>query len=168
MVERNIRKSAVLQGLSGNYEKLKKGWMRRMGKKYRINEDRVHFTLSIPPETMQLARDYYQIDDCGNISEYIGKAIEFYSGYVANRKTPNYLPTIVISTLKNILACSDDRRGAQLYRIAVELSVLLNIIAATNHFSKEEVRELRESCEEEVKRLNGTLRLDDAVRWQNS
>ena len=54
--------------------------MRRMGKKYRINEDRVHFTLSIPPETMQLARDYYQIDDCGNISEYIGKAIEFYSG----------------------------------------------------------------------------------------
>ena len=43
-----------------------------------------------------------------------------------------------------------------------------NIIAATNHFSKEEVRELRESCEEEVKRLNGTLRLDDAVRWQNS
>ena len=96
------------------------------------------------------------------------KAIEFYSGYVANKKTPNYLPTIVISTLKNILACSDDRRGAQLYRIAVELSVLLNIIAATNHFSKEEVRELRESCEEEVKRLNGTLRLDDAVRWQNS
>jgi len=91
--------------------------MRRMGKKYRINEDRVHFTLSIPPETMQLARDYYQIDDCGNISEYIGKAIEFYSGYVANRKTPNYLPTIVISTLKNILACSDDRRGAQLYRL---------------------------------------------------
>ena len=87
---------------------------------------------------------------------------------VANKKTPNYLPTIVISTLKNILACSDDRRGAQLYRIAVELSVLLNIIAATNHFSKEEVRELRESCEEEVKRLNGTLRLDDAVRWQNS
>lgn len=69
---------------------------------------------------------------------------------------------------ENILACSDDRRGAQLYRIAVELSVLLNIIAATNHFSKEEVRELRESCEEEVKRLNGTLRLDDAVRWQNS
>lgn len=56
------------------------------GKKYRINEDRVHFTLSIPPETMQLARNYYQIDDCGNISEYIGKAIEFYSGYVANKK----------------------------------------------------------------------------------
>ena len=58
--------------------------------------------------------------------------------------------------------------GGEYYRIAVELSMLLNIVAATNHFSKEEVRQLRESCEEEVKRLNGTLRLDDAVRWQSS
>lgn len=30
------------------------------------------------------------------------------------------------------------------------------------------VRKLRESCEEQVKRINGTIRLDDAVRWQNS
>lgn len=142
--------------------------MMNLSKKYCVNENREHFTLSLPPKTLQLARDFYEMDNCGNISEYIGKAIEFYSGYVANHKNANYLPNIVISTLKNILACSDDRRGAQLYRIAVELSMLLNIVAATNHFSKEEVRQLRESCEEEVKRLNGTLRLDDAVRWQSS
>ena len=51
---------------------------------------------------------------------------------------------------------------------AVELAVLMNVIAASNGFSGEDVRKLRESCEEQVKRINGTIRLDDAVRWQNS
>lgn len=36
------------------------------------------------------------------------------------------------------------------------------------HIFKIGVRKLRESCEEQVKRINGTIRLDDAVRWQNS
>ena len=84
--------------------------MMNLSKKYCVNENREHFTLSLPPNILQLARDYYEMDNCGNISEYIGKAIEFYSGYVANHKNANYLPNIVISTLKNILACSDDRR----------------------------------------------------------
>ena len=130
--------------------------------------EREHFTLSVPPKTLNLARNWYKDDDCTTVSEYIGRAIEFYSGYVASGKNQNYFPRIVISTLQSIIQGSEDRQCRQLYRVAVELSMLMNVLAATNHFSKDEIRALRESCEEEVKKLNGTLRLDDAVRWQNS
>ena len=87
---------------------------------------------------------------------------------MASEHNPSYLPRIVISTLKNIIRDSENRQCTQLYRVAVELAVLMNVIAASNGFSGEDVRKLRESCEEQVKRINGTIRLDDAVRWQNS
>ena len=117
---------------------------------------------------LDMARQWYQQDNCKSLSEYISKAIVFYSGYVANEKNPEYLPKVVISTLKSIVRESEFRQSRQAYRVAVELSLLLNILAATNKFSPEDVRALRETCEDEVKRINGTMCLDEAIRWQDS
>lgn len=126
------------------------------------------FSIYIPEATIDMAKKWHEADNCGSVSEYVRRAIEFYSGYVASEHNPSYLPRIVISTLKNIIRDSENRQCTQLYRVAVELAVLMNVIAASNGFSGEDVRKLRESCEEQVKRINGTIRLDDAVRWQNS
>ena len=126
------------------------------------------FSIYIPEATIDMAKKWYEADNCGSVSEYVRRAIEFYSGYVASEHNPSYLPRIVISTLKNIIRDSENRQCTQLYRVAVELAVLMNVIAASNGFSGEDVRKLRESCEEQVKRINGTIRLDDAIRWQNS
>lgn len=132
------------------------------------SQKKKRFSVYVSDSTLETARKWYEADNCGSISEYVGKAIDFYNGYVSSQKNPNYMPRIVISTLKNIIEESENRQCSQLYRVAVELSLLLNILAASNNFSKDDVRALRESCEEEVKKLNGTLRLDDAIRWQNS
>lgn len=126
------------------------------------------FALYIENNVLDMARQWYQQDNCKSLSEYISKAIVFYSGYVANEKNPEYLPKVVISTLKSIVRESEFRQSRQAYRVAVELSLLLNILAATNKFSPEDVRALRETCEDEVKRINGTMCLDEAIRWQDS
>jgi len=124
------------------------------------------FALYAPDHVIELARKWYEEDNCGSLSEFICKAIEFYVGFVSSKANPNYMPKIVISTLKAIIDCSTDRISSQLYRVAVELALLSNLDAATHKYNNADVRKLRESIETEVKRINGIMRLEDAVRWQ--
>ena len=130
------------------------------------SKEKHKFALYAPDHTIELARKWYEEDNCASLSEFICKAIEFYSGFVSNKANPNYMPNIVISTLKAIVDHSADCLSGQLYRIAVELAVLSNLDAATHKYNNADVRKLRESIETEVKRINGILRLEDAVRWQ--
>lgn len=73
---------------------------------------------------------------------------------------------MVTSTLKSIVAESDNRTSRMLFKIAVELAVLQNVVAATNEIDEITLNRLRGQCMKEVKRLNGSLSFDDAVDWQ--
>ncbi len=73
---------------------------------------------------------------------------------------------MVTSTLKAIVAESDNRTSRILFKIAVELAVLQNVVAATNEIDEVTLNRLRGECVKEVKRLNGSLSFDDAVDWQ--
>lgn len=58
--------------------------------------------------------------------------------------------------------------GRLLFKIAVELSMLANIIAGERKFPPHQIADLRAECINEVKRLNGMLTFEEAVEWQNS
>ena len=133
-----------------------------------IREKKEKFALYIAPSTLTLARQWYEQDNCGSISEYICKAIHYYSGYLANDRNPNYLPSIVVSTLKSIVRDSDNRQNRNLFRIAVELSMVMNILAAQEGISEIALDRLRGNCIAEVKKLNGVISMDTAVEWQSS
>ena len=90
----------------------------------------------------------------------------FYAGYVASERNQNYFPNIVISTMKAIMRDSENRQNRNLFRIAVELGMLMNVMAATHDIDKDALEKLRGDCIEEIKRVNGTLSLDTAVKWQ--
>ena len=53
-----------------------------------------------------------------------------------------------------------------LFKLTVELSMTMNIIAATHAISQSQLRELRATCVNEVKRTNGSYSLKDAVDLQ--
>jgi hypothetical protein len=40
-------------------------------------------------------------------------------------------------------------------------------MAATHHIPEESLDKLRGECEEEIRRINGSLSLDTAVKWQS-
>ena len=101
-------------------------------------------------------------------SEFIEKAIRFYVEYLAMENCSDIVPNIITSTLKDITKESDNRQGRLLFKIAVELSMLANIIAGERKFPPHQIADLRAECINEVKRLNGTLTFEEAVEWQNS
>lgn len=54
-----------------------------------------------------------------------------------------------------------------LFKMAVELSMLLHVTAATNEIDTDTLSRLRGLCVDEVKRLRGSMRLGDAVKFQS-
>lgn len=129
-------------------------------------EPKRKFALWIHESTIEQAKDLYQADNCSCVSEYIEKAILFYSGYLSSQKHSSYLPNVITSTLKSIVAESDNRQNQLLFKLAVELAMTMNIVASMQQVDEDTLRRLRGACIQEVKRINGTLTFDDAAKWQ--
>ncbi len=131
-----------------------------------IPKDKQKFPLWAKPETLQSVKEIYQSDNCRSQSEFVEKAILFYIGYLTADRPKSYLPNMFLSTMKSIVRESNNRMGRLLFKLAVEISMLLNVAASMWDIDKSELVRLRGNCIEEVKRINGTISFDDAVDWQ--
>ena len=125
------------------------------------------FALYIQDSVLDIAKDLYEKDDCRSVSEFICKAIKFYGGYVTNTNmNQDYVPQVVLSTLKSIMHDSENRHNGSLFRIAVEISMIKNLLAIRHGISDVALNKLRNDCITEVKKINGTISYEDAIRWQ--
>lgn len=129
-------------------------------------KDKKKFPLWVYPETLDKVGRIYREDNCRSKSEFIEKAIEFYYGYLTSQDKRDYLPSVVTSTLKSIVAESDNRQGRLLFKLAVEVAITQNIIAAAQEIDPLSLERLRGECVREVKRLNGSFSFEDALDWQ--
>ncbi len=108
----------------------------------------------------------YREDNCDSRSEFIEKAVLFYAGYLTSKDQNGYLPSVVTSTLKSIVAESDNRMSRMLFKLAVEQAIMMNLLASQYEIDPVTLARLRGSCVEEVKKINGGLSMEDAVDWQ--
>lgn len=130
------------------------------------NSNKKRFQLWIDPKLMEEVESIYPKDGSRSRSEFIGKAIRAYIGYVLARDTTSMLPNYMPSNIKAHFNESDTRHGRMMFKLAVELAMVQNLIAAQMDLDEETVRKLRYECINEVKRLNGGFTFEDAVRWQ--
>lgn len=130
-------------------------------------ESKRKFALYIRESIIDLTRKMYRDDNCSSQSEFIEKAILFYAGYLASEGNKSYLPNIITSTLKSIVAESDNRQSRLLFKLAVEMAMMMNVLASTVDIDKDSLEKLRGECVKEVKKLNGGFSLEDAIEWQS-
>ena len=76
------------------------------------------FQLWIRPSVLDLAQQFYKMDNCESRSEFIEKAIIFYAGYLSSNKNDEYLPNIITSSLKSIVKVrSEATRSLHRHRV---------------------------------------------------
>mgnify|MGYP006081172389 CR=1 FL=1 len=124
------------------------------------------FLLWAYPSTLELVKNNYRKDKCKSQSEFIERAIQYYVGRVTAGEDMSYLPNAFLSNMKSIGAESDTRISRLLFKIAVELAVTMNVVAATNEIDEIALSRLRGECVNEIKRINGTISFEDATEWQ--
>ena len=128
--------------------------------------DKNKFALWAHPETLERVEKLYREDGCKSRSEFIEKAINFYCGYLTAENCREYFPSVIVSTVKGSLDSFENRMASLLFKTAVELSMMLHITAANYDIDEEMLSRLRGMCVKEVKRLHGTVSLDDAIKFQ--
>ena len=120
------------------------------------------------PETWAKVNELYKKADCRRKSEFIEKAVAFYVGYLTAENKTNYLPNMFLSNMRSIVRESDNRQNRMLFKMAVEIAMVENILANLSKYDPISVERLRGQCVQEVKCINGTMRFEDAVDWQGS
>lgn len=128
--------------------------------------EKVKFALRIRPETQQLVKDLCPKANCQNQNEFIEKAIHFYAGYLATEEAADFLPPLYSSALRGIVHDSENRTCRLLFKLAVELDMVMNVLAMGMEIPDEDLERLRGRCVREVKSTNGSVTLKDAVEYQ--
>lgn len=131
------------------------------------NEDKKErFTLWMNHSTFDKIKKNYREDNCEKKSEFIEKAVNFYCGYLNMNSRVNFLSPVLEDIMKKLFKKSDDRISRLLFKIAVELAITMNVVAANNGVDKEVLNSLRGECIKEVKKTNGIFTFDEADNWQ--
>ncbi len=131
-----------------------------------VPKDKYKFALWLHPDTLSAVKELYRKHGCRSKSEFIEKAIRFYVGYLSAEDDTSYLPNMFLSTMKNIVSESDTKQSRMLFKMSVEMAMMMNVLASIQEIDPMTLERLRGECVKEVKRLNGTFSFEDAVEWQ--
>ena len=146
------KNSGVPTKFRGEYRKMVKG--------------KEKFALWITPECKQLVDDCYADDQCQSRSEYIEKAILFYTGFLYAEKADRYLPKVLQQILSGTLDRFAERIGRQLFKLAVEQNVSNHILASDTDIDAQTYQQMRGKSYQEVLRTNGQISFPEVLRQQ--
>ena len=104
------------------------------------------------PSTLEVMDRAAETAGCKSRSEYLEKAALFYAGYA--------------SVLRGTVQDTENRICRLLFKLAVELDMVMNVLAAGMEISDDALRSLRGRCVQNVKKTSGSVTLDKAVEYQ--
>ena len=132
-----------------------------------MNEDKKRHTVWLTSDAWSQVETSYTKDNCTTKNEYIEKAIRFYTGYLNTQNAASYLPRVLADVLEGKLGALGTRIGKLLFKLAVEQDMIANITAAVNEVHLDDLERLRARCMKEIRKTNGVIDLEGAVRYQN-
>ena len=132
-----------------------------------MTEEKTRIHTRISPETEQKITAAMPLSNCRSQNEFVEKALQFYCEHLTAQDTFSALPPVLLSAIRATVKASEDRICRLLFKLAVEMDMMMNVLAAAMEIPEEQLRELRGRCVQEVKKTHGMISLDDAVEYQN-
>jgi len=126
--------------------------------------DKRKYTLYFDSASMKRVDDLYRQEGFRSKSEFIEEAIDNYCGYLTAENHIDYLPKVVISTIKNTLDAFETRISKILFKSNVELSNLTQVTAATVDTSELNLSRVRANSVRYVQQTHGFISLAEAVK----
>lgn len=71
-----------------------------------------------------------------------------------------------MSAVRGMLQNSEDRICRLLFKLAVDMDMMMNVLSAGMEIPEEQLEHLRPQCVRNVKKTSGKVSLDDAVERQ--
>ena len=116
-------------------------------------------------ELLQVADCYLKQANCRSRNEFINTAIRHYIAFLQKENDNEFLTPALESVLSGMLGGMEDRMARMMFKLAVELSMTMHILAAQGEVDEGTLVQLRGYCVDEVKRLGGKISFDKA--WEH-
>ena len=130
-------------------------------------EEKVRFQMRIDPDTDRKVKAAMPLANCRSQNEFVETALRFYCDYQMASDCTTILPPIYLSALRGTVQNTENQICRLLFKLAVEADMMMNVLAYGMEISDDTLRDLRGHCVQNVKKTNGSVTLDDAVRFQN-
>lgn len=99
-------------------------------------------------------------------TDYIEAALRFYNQYIDGECPLEFLAPAFSSFLESSLKNFEIQNNRNVFKVAVELAKLSNMLATLNELDEDQLRKLHIHCVDEVKRINGIIDFEDTVKYQ--
>lgn len=124
------------------------------------------FALWLTPEAKGSVESHFRKDNCQSQSEYIEKAIRFYSGYLDTEQADSYLPRVLAEVLEGKLSALGSRIGKLLFKLSVEEAIMAQIVAYGFDVDLDTLKKVRVNCIKDIKETNGEVDFEAAYKYQ--
>ena len=106
--------------------------------------------------------------NCRSRNEFVEEAIRFYSDHIISREVTDFLAPALVSALRATVQGSENRIARLMFKQTVELSMMMNVLAAGLEIDDSQLDELRWRCVQNVKKTNGSISFADTLRNHNN
>ena len=132
------------------------------------HEKKERIPVWIYPSTLEaIDKAMYQAN-CKSRSEFLENAAQMYAGYISADSAVKYLPAALVAALRATVQCSEDRISRLLFKQTVELSMMMNVLAAGLEIDDSQLDDLRWRCVQNVKKTNGSISFKDTLKEHNN
>ncbi len=128
-----------------------------------MTEDRIKFQMRIGPDTDRKIKAAMPRANCRSQNEFMENAARFYCDYLASEDVAEFLPPIFVHAMRGTIQCSEDRIARLLFKLTVEISMMMNVLAAGLEIDSSQLDALRGRCVQEIKKTNGTITFKDTL-----
>lgn len=130
-------------------------------------EEKVRFQMRISPETDQRIKAAMLLANCQSQNEFVEQALLHYCGCLQAEDSANILAPELTAALRMTVRDSETHTCRLLFKLAVEVDILMHVLASGMEIDPATLDKLRGRCVQEVKSTNGGISFKDAVHYQN-
>lgn len=112
------------------------------------------------PKIINLCDKNLHLASVKSRNDFIEKAIIHYVGYLHKDDNSNYLNQKIDETLNFKLDLLEEQFSTVLFKLSVEINILINILAATTEIDTETLRKIRNKSIQDVKKTVGKVDLE--------
>ena len=132
-----------------------------------MSEKKVRVGLFLDGELLQRCDAAIPLADCRSRSEFVANAVDAYVTQLNADGDMKLLLPMLDEALDGRMNDLEMRLSRVLFKLGVEVAIMSHIVAGTNEISDQQLAAIRKLCTEEVARLSGRYRIEDAVRFQS-
>ena len=112
------------------------------------------------PSTLEVMDRALETANCKCRSECLEQAAR------SGQDACEFRPAALTAAMRGTIHESENRISRLLFKLAVELDMVMNVLAAGMEIPQEDLDRLRGRCVRDVKSTNGSINLKDAVDYQ--